>query len=139
MIELASAVRTSTAPPAAFFARWIDHESWPEWSPDTEWARIEGPVGEGVRGKLKPVGGPRTAFVVAECVPDRVYTDVSRLPGARLTFRHTVAPTPSGSELAVDVRLEGPLSRFWARTAFAGFREGVPADLDRLIGLVEAE
>ncbi|WP_164234678.1 SRPBCC family protein [Microbacterium hydrocarbonoxydans] len=137
MIELASAIRTSTAPPSAFFERWLDHGTWPEWSPDTAWVRVDGPVVAGARGMLKPVGGPRTAFTVAECEPDAVYTDVSRLPGARLEFRHEVEAADAGSIVRVLVRLDGPLARFWARTAFRGFRTSVPADLDRLVSLVE--
>jgi len=138
MRTLASVTRESSASPLAFYARWVDHDSWREWSPDTEWARVEGEVRRGARGILKPVGGPRTAFEISELEPDRVYTDVSRMPGARLTFRHEVEPTPGGSRLTVLVTLEGPLSWLWARTAFAGFERSVPADLDRLVALVEA-
>ncbi|WP_378144644.1 SRPBCC family protein [Cnuibacter sp. UC19_7] len=138
MITLASATRTSSARPDRFFAKWIDHASWPAWSPDTEWTRVEGPVRVGARGVLKPAGGPKTGFTISECERDRAYTDVSSVPGARLTFRHTVEPTETGSELAVEVRLDGPLSWFWARTAFKGFATSVPEDLDRLIGIVEA-
>jgi len=138
MIELASAARTSTAAPSAYFARWVDHRSWPEWSPDTEWVRVEGPVRAGTTGVLKPVGGPKTRFTISECEDDRVYTDVSALPGASLTFRHTVEPTASGSALTVRVWLTGPLARLWARTAFRGMSSSVPEDLDRLVAAVES-
>ncbi len=91
----------------------------------------------GARGVLKPKGAPKAKFVISECEPDRVYTDVTRFPGARLTFRHTAAPAGSGSDLTVRVWLDGPLARFWAKTAGRGFRTSVPADLDRLIALAE--
>ncbi|MCJ1706134.1 SRPBCC family protein [Microbacterium sp. VKM Ac-2923] len=134
---LASAIRESSASPAAFFARWVDHDTWREWSPDTEWVRIEHPVAQGSRGILKPEGGPRVKFVVAELEADRVYTDVTRMPGARLTFRHGVEPTAGGSRVTAEVTIDGPLSGLWARTAFAGFEQSVPADLDRLVAVVE--
>lgn len=137
MIELASTTRTSAAEPAAYFARWTDHDSWSEWSPDTEWARVDGAVRVGAHGVLKPVGGPKAKFTVSECEKDRVYTDVSRLPGATLTFRHAVEPAASGSRLEVRVWVTGPMAWLWARTAFAGFSRSVPEDLDRLIALVE--
>lgn len=92
----------------------------------------------GTKGVLKPKGGPKVKFTVAECEPARVYTDVSALPGCKLTFQHTVAATAAGSELAVRVWLDGPLSWFWARTMGRGFRDSAPADLDRLISLVES-
>lgn len=138
MIELSYATRSSVASPDLFFAKWVDHDTWPEWSPDTEWARADGPVRAGTRGVLKPVGGPRTKFTISECEEDHVYTDISAFPGAGLTFRHTVQPTDSGSILTVRVWLEGPLAWLWARTACKGFATSVPKDLDRLIALVEA-
>lgn len=139
MIELAAAHDASAAAPEKFFGRWVDHATWGQWSPDTEWARVEGPVQAGARGVLKPKGAPRTKFTVSECEPGRVYTDVSRLPGARLTFRHTAAPATSGpgSELTVRVWLDGPMSWLWARTVFRGLARSVPADLARLISVVE--
>ncbi|KQR88619.1 SRPBCC family protein [Microbacterium sp. Leaf179] len=134
---LASAVRESSAAPAAFFARWVDHDTWRAWSPDTEWVRIAHPVRQGSRGILKPQGGPRVRFVVSELETDRVYTDVTRMPGARLVFRHSAVPTAEGSRVTAEVTIDGPLSGLWARTAFAGFEQSVPADLDRLVAVVE--
>lgn len=140
MIELANASRTSTATPAAYFARWTDHQTWRQWSPDTEWVTLDGPVRAGTTGVLKPSGGPKTKFTISECEPDRVYTDVSRLPGVRLTFRHTAEPDAegTGSVLTARVQLEGPLAWLYARTAFSGFEGSVAEDLDRLVELVEA-
>lgn len=137
MITLACVRRVAAAPPTAFFARWIDHATWSEWSPDTEWVRIDGPVRRGARGILKPKGGPRAPFTISELETDRVYTDVSRVPGARLTFRHTAEPSAEGSVLSVEVTLDGPLAWLWARTAFSGFERSASEDLDRLIAVVE--
>ena len=44
MIELGRAHAISTASPDAYCARWIDHDTWPVWSPDTEWVRLDGPA-----------------------------------------------------------------------------------------------
>ena len=134
---LAELARTSTEAPRAFFARWIDHDTWPQWSPGTQWARVEGEVRLGARGILKPVGAPKSAFVISEYERDRVYTDRGAFPGATLTIRHTVQPEAHGSRLNVRVWLEGPLAWFWARTALKGLGAAVTDDLDRLIGIVE--
>jgi len=68
MRELVACQRTSTAAPALYFERWIDHATWPQWSPDTTWARVDGSP------------GARTAFrKVATSVPadlDRLITVV---------------------------------------------------------------
>ena len=43
MTIIATARATSTAHPSAFFARWADTATWPEWNTDTEWVRLDGP------------------------------------------------------------------------------------------------
>jgi hypothetical protein len=88
---------------------------------------------------MKPHGGPKVKFEIFECEQDRVYTDVSRMPGAKLTFRHLVQATDFGSELTIEVLLEGPLAWFWARTALRGLGSSATQALDRLIVLVESE
>jgi hypothetical protein len=90
MTTIATSTVTSSAAPDAFFAEWADMASWPEWNLDTEWVRLDGAFVEGATGTLKPKGGPKVPFVVARLVDGEEFTDVSRLIGARLTFRHLV-------------------------------------------------
>ena len=90
MTTLATADVTTSAAPAAIFARWADMSTWPEWNLDTEWARLDGAFVQGATGVLKPKGGPKVRFTVQKLVPGRAFVDVSRLFGARLTFDHRV-------------------------------------------------
>jgi len=136
-MELGRGTAHSTASPDAFFARWIEHATWPQWSPDTEWVQVDGPVAVGTRGVLKPKGGPKVKFVISACTPGREYTDTSLLPGAQLVFQHTVVPDQAGAQLQVRITMSGPLSLLWAKIMGGGFRDSAQADLDRLIGLVE--
>ena len=43
----------------------------------------------------------------------RLFTDESRLPGARMGHRHLVEPTESGSRLTNTIYIEGPLAPLW--------------------------
>jgi hypothetical protein len=138
MIELATAHATSTAPPAAFFERWADTDTWPAWNADTEWVRLDGPFAEGATGTLKPRGGPKVGFVVEELVPDKVFTDVSSLTGARMTFAHRVDGHAGTTTVDVDVTLTGPLARLWVWVIGRGIRRTLQADLDRLVTAAEA-
>src|SRR5690242_12635346 len=112
MRTIASAQISSEVPAEAFFERWADMATWPEWNTDTEWVRLDGPFRAGATGKLKPKGGPVTRFVVAELVPGREFTDVSLLLGARLTFRHLVSVEGGRTTVEVRVTLGGPLAFF---------------------------
>ena len=138
---IAPAHATSTSPPSAFFDRWADMATWPEWNADTEWARLDGPFAEGSAGVLKPRGGPRTKFVIERLVPDEVLVDVSHLFGARLAFsqRVTADRADGGTSIDVPISLEGPLGWLWSRVLDEGFRATAQPDLDRLAQVVEAD
>ena len=140
MITVATARASSTVEPAAFFARWADMASWPEWNADTEWLRLDGPFATGSTGQLKPKGGPKVRFVIERLVPGREFVDVSRLFGARLVFDHQVTTTDGGgSVIDVTVTLRGPLSRLWNTLLGSGFRATAQPDLDRLVNVVEKQ
>jgi uncharacterized protein YndB with AHSA1/START domain len=138
MITLGEGTATSTAPPEAFFARWVDHDSWSTWSPDTAWVRLEGPPALGTRGRLKPKDGPQVRFVVSAFEPGHRYADTTRLPGARLVFDHTAVLQDDATRLAARATMVGPLAGIWAKIMSGGFQASVQADLDRLILVVES-
>src|SRR3954454_15762055 len=111
MTHIASASITSSAPAGAFFARWADMATWPEWNADTEWVRLDGPFATGSAGTLKPKGGPKVKFTIAQLDPERRFVDVSHLVGAKLTFDHVVEPKAEGCDIRVAVTMAGPLAR----------------------------
>ena len=131
MTTFAEATITSAAAPSALFGRWADVATWPEWNADTEWVRLDGPFATGSTGVLKPRGGPKTKFVIAKVSEDE-FTDVSRLLGARLTFRHVVAVGPEGTRVQVAVSLTGPLKFLWNAILGKGIKESLQRDLDAL-------
>ena len=138
MIEIVAAHVTSTAPAAAFFDRWADKSTWPQWQPDMEWARLDGPFAAGSTGEVKPKGGPKVPFVIERLVPGREYVDVSRLLGARLTFDHQVQDTPDGGcRVTVRTTLSGPLARLWLLILGKGLRASAQSDLDGLARVAE--
>ena len=129
----------STAPPSAFFARWADTATWPEWNTDTEWVRLDGPFIQGTTGQLKPKGGPKVRFAI-ERLDTREFVDVSRLLGARLTFGHLVEPMPDGGcRVDVKVTMDGPLGWVWTKILGGGIAASVGSDLAGLAALAEAD
>lgn len=137
-MTIATASATSTAPASAFFARWADMATWPEWNTDTAWVSLDGEFVEGATGTLKPRGGPQVSFTV-ERLTDREFVDVSRMPGGRVTFAHHIEATPAGTRIDVTVAIDGPLGFVWRAILGGGFRAGLQADLDRLVATAEAD
>jgi hypothetical protein len=128
----------SIAPPAAFFARWVDHRTWPGWSSDADSVRVDRAVREGVRGHPTPCCGPRHRFQITTLDPPREYADTSHLPGARLVVRRSAAATADGTNVEVSVTITGPRARLWGATIGRRCRAPAHGDLDRLVALVEA-
>ena len=134
---IATASVTSSAPASAFFERWADVATWPEWNTDTAWVRLDGPFATGTTGRLKPKGGPAVRFVV-ERLSAEEFVDVSRLVGARLTFGHRVTVLPGGgTRVDVAVTLTGPLRRLWNAVLGRDIAASVQPDLDRLAAVCE--
>jgi hypothetical protein len=139
MIAIATAQASSSASPSAFFARWADVATWPDWNSDTEWVRLDGPFATGSTGVLKPKGGPKVKFVIDSLLPGREFVDVSLLAGARLTFRHLVTAGPGNTtRIEVAVTMSGPLGWFWNLVLGKGLRASLQPDLDRLVTAAEA-
>jgi|ERR1022692_405527 hypothetical protein len=139
MMTIAEAQASSSAPPSAFFARWADMATWPEWNTDTDWVRLDGPFAAGATGVLKPRGGPKVKFVVGTLEPGREFTDISLLAGARLTFRHLTEAMPGGGTVVrVTVTMTGPLAWLWKLILGKGLKASLQPDLDGLAAAAEA-
>ncbi|MEU1431391.1 SRPBCC family protein [Nocardia sp. NPDC005746] len=137
MTFIAEASATSTATPAAFFTKWADMATWPEWNQDTEWVTLDGPFVQGATGVLKPKGGPKTKFVITK-LTDSEFIDTSKLLGARLIFAHEVATIAGATTVTVRVTMEGPLRALWIKIMGAGLRESLQRDVDALVAAAEA-
>ena len=113
MILLSSYSAVSRHAPADVFARWADPMTWPQWDSEVRSVDFDGPAVVGAVGKLCPRSGPSSSFSITALVPNRVFTNTGRLPGAHLIFEHVVDPRADGSEVTVTVSLDGPLAAVW--------------------------
>jgi len=140
MHTLCAASATSTAPPEAFFARWEDMGTWPQWDEAVDWTRLDGPFAVGTTGALKPKGGPKVRFVIEVLEPGSEFTAVSPMPGARLRIRHLVAVEDDGrTRVDIEVSVDGPLSRLWGLVLGRSIAASTPVGLARLVAMAEAD
>ncbi|MGW5225102.1 SRPBCC family protein [Nocardia niigatensis] len=137
MTQIATATATSTAAPAAFFAKWADMATWPEWNQDTEWVTLDGPFEQGATGTLKPKGGPKTKFVVTK-LTDTEFIDSSKLIGARLIFAHEVTTDGTITTVRVSISMEGPLRGLWTKIMGGNLAKSLQGDVDALVAAAEA-
>lgn len=57
----------TTAPPAAVWRVWSDVNHWPEWNPDMNASRLDGPLAMGTRGMIDTKSGGKHDVVVTRC------------------------------------------------------------------------
>ncbi|MCW2882262.1 MAG: polyketide cyclase/dehydrase and lipid transport [Sphaerisporangium sp.] len=130
---------TTTATPSQVWRRYADPTTWPEWDHETESVILEGPFAAGTRGRLKPIGAPAVRFELSTVLPQRQFTDVSRLPLALMTFAHHLEPLPGGgSRFTHRISITGPLTFMFARLIGRKVAVGLPEAMRRLARLAEA-
>jgi uncharacterized protein YndB with AHSA1/START domain len=105
----------SSASREAVWALWANTAEWPRWNPTIADVSLDGPFAEGTTGRLKPAHGPRAKMVLCDVRPAAGFTDVARLPGARMRVEHEVADArEGGSRVTERTVLHGPLARLWS-------------------------
>ncbi len=129
---------TTRATPARLWSHYADPTRWPEWDHGTASVEVEGPMVAGTRGTLKPAKGPATRFTFTEVTPQLGFTDVSRLPLARLTFSHRIQPDDAGCRFTHRVTFDGPLAPLFARLIGRTIAGELPTAMRRLAELAES-
>ena len=137
MIEVGSAIHTSTAAPEAFFERWVDLPTHPEWASSMEWFDVETPVVVGTRGTSKARAAEPLSFRVTALEEPFVYADTTELDGAELTVHHEARPSADGTRVEMRAWLEGPRAGEHEMAIRASLERALPADLTALVALVE--
>jgi Polyketide cyclase / dehydrase and lipid transport len=114
--ETTSTLEADVAPAAVWERAYTDADAWPKWNAELKRARLDGPLALGATARIVFRTGLRLRFRVVEYEPGRLFTDESRLPGARMGHRHLVEPgTGGGSHLVNTIYIEGPLAPVWRR------------------------
>lgn len=124
--------RAVPLPPEAIWPIIADIAAWPQVDHNIDWVRIDRPAASGVEFTLKPKGGPALAMRVGRFDPPRVYSDVCRMPLARMETIHSLEPGPQ-TRLRVRIEISGPLASLWGRLVGRRHFAGLPAQTDRML------
>jgi hypothetical protein len=99
---------------AVWSAAYTDASAWPLWNDALASAELLGPFAAGSRARVRFRTGLRLRFTLVEVEEGRVFTDESRLPGARMGHRHELEPIADGVRLVNTIYTRGPIARPWA-------------------------
>jgi hypothetical protein len=114
--QTTSTLEAGVSPASIWEKAYADAAAWPRWNAEIKRASLDGPLALGASAKIVFGTGLRLRFRVVEFEDGRLFTDESRLLGARMGHRHLVEPTEDGgSRLTNTIYIEGPLAPLWRR------------------------
>jgi Polyketide cyclase / dehydrase and lipid transport len=114
--ETTSTLETDALPAAIWDNAYAEADDWLKWNQELKRATLDGPLREGAVARIVFRTGLRLRFLVTEFEDGRLFTDESRLPGARMGHRHLIEPvSDGGSRLTNTIYIEGPLAGLWRR------------------------
>jgi hypothetical protein len=128
---------TTTATPEQLWQLYQDPTTWSEWDHQIEDVTVDGPFETGATGTIKPVGGPRTKFRMVEVTEKVSFTDVTRLPLAKMRFDHWIEPGTDETTFIHRVTITGPLTPLFARVIGRKVADELPAAMRTLAARAE--
>ena len=105
------------APPDPIWDAMRNVESWSEWTPTITSIRLldPGPLALGTRAIVRQPKLLPARWQVMEFEDGRSFSWIMRLPGVRVTARHSVERTANGSRVTLSIEFSGPLGPLCAR------------------------
>lgn len=137
--ETISALEARVNPASVWQKAYVDAAAWPEWNAEIKRASLDGPLALGATAKIVFHTGLRLRFHVVEFETGRLFTDESRLLGARMGHRHLIEPTEAGSRLINTIYIEGPLASLWRRLLGPAAARTLPHAQRAIVELVKPE
>jgi Polyketide cyclase / dehydrase and lipid transport len=135
--ETSATLEADVSPAAVWRSAYADADAWPRWNAELKRASLDGPLRDGAKARIVFRTGLRLRFRVVEFEDGRLFTDESRLPGARMGHRHLVEPAGEGSRLTNTIYIEGPLAGLWRRILSPAATRALP-DAQREIARLAA-
>lgn len=104
---------TADTRPHDVWQLWSDPARWPDWNRDIERASLEGPFALGSVARIKFRRGPALRFEITALEPERLFTDETRLPLARLGHEHRVEPAGGRVRIRNRLYFDGSAARLY--------------------------
>lgn len=117
----------TTAAPEAVYKRWTTPGDWAIDDPGLREATFASPPHVGAVGRVCNHGSPAQKFVFTELRPNEAMNFRISLPGADLSFPHTMESTSTGLRVTHAVELSGPIAAVYAAIIGRKIARGLPA------------
>jgi uncharacterized protein YndB with AHSA1/START domain len=99
------------ASPATVWRVWSDVNHWPQWNPDMNESRIDGPLKLGATGMINTKSGGKHDVVVTHYEDGKSFElESTALPGTKMAIRASIAPSGGGSRVTQGFEPRGLLA-----------------------------
>jgi uncharacterized protein YndB with AHSA1/START domain len=112
---------------------WTDINQWHTWQSDIEYAKLEGEFEVGNTFLLKPKGGPKVNIEIIKVEQNRVFTDLTRFPLAKMYGSHEFVIHGDELEIKTTMSIDGLLSFLWRKLVAEDVANGMSEQTENLI------
>ncbi|MBV9262854.1 MAG: SRPBCC family protein [Candidatus Eremiobacteraeota bacterium] len=103
--------RSTTASPATVWQVWSDPNNWSRWNSGIHEAELDGPLANGVHGKMTTNRGTTHDITFHDVHDGRGFSlSMAGPPLTTITFKCEISPENGGSTIAQGVSITGPLA-----------------------------
>lgn len=105
------ASKDTDAAPAKVWRIWSDVDRWPDWNPDMNQSRLDGPLRLGTTGMIDTKSGGKHDVVITHYEDGKSFElESTALPGTKMAIRATVTPTEAGTRITQGFEPRGLLA-----------------------------
>ena len=116
---------------------WSEPARWSDWNPDIERASLEGPFEVGATARIKFRRSASLRFTITELEPERLFTDETRLPLARMGHEHRVELEGDRVRIRNRLYIDGRAAPLYAFLMGSRMRRSVARFVELETGLAE--
>src|SRR6185436_13627639 len=108
-------ILTQEATKEQMWKLFADVNSWHTWDQGIEFAKMEGKFEKGNHFILRPKGGPNVKIKLVEAVENKMFTDFTQFPLAKMFGEHKFEETASGLRVTTTITVKGLLGFLWRK------------------------
>jgi len=130
----------TTASPDVLWTIWSKPETWPEWNPDVEEVKLDGPFAPGTTGTMRTKRGGSHPIRLEKVDQGRSFQlEAAAMPGAKFHFRCAIEPLASGGiRISQSINMTGGMAWLFSPMMGAKIAQSFPPILRGLASKAES-
>ncbi len=112
---------------------WADVNHWHTWQNDIDYAKLDGEFKVGEKFLLKPKGGPKVNIEIVRAERNKLFTDLTRFPLAKMYGHHEFIDHGDALEIKTSMSIHGPLAFIWRKLVAEDVARGLSQQTESLV------